>query len=60
MNKITIDWYTKTVLTIIAICLLAIVFKPLYISEKATASPEEIKVNITSINGWPILGGDYQ
>jgi len=51
-----LDLYTKVILTIIAICLLIITFKPLFATPAAHAYGDVTDVNISSIGGWSISG----
>lgn len=54
-----LDWYTKLVLTVIAIALLAMILKPLLISKGATASSSrqvlDVNLNIDKVGGEKIL-----
>ena len=52
--KLRVDWYTKFILTVIAFALLGLLFKPLFIPQKAEAEKEITDVNIAKINGWAI------
>jgi len=55
----TVDWYTKLVLTIIAIALVVMVLRPLFTSEQASASGErqiiDVNLNIDRVGGEKIL-----
>ena len=46
-----VDLYTKTILTIIAIALYAMLLKPIFVSENVKASPVVLDVNIKQIDG---------
>ncbi len=53
-----VDVYTKTILTVIAVCLAGILLKPLFVVLPAVAQSKELKkeiqdVNIALINGQP-------
>jgi hypothetical protein len=54
-----LDWYTRIILTIIALTLLGMVFKPLFISPKVTASANrevlDVNLNIDKVGGEKIL-----
>ncbi len=54
-----LDWYTKIVLTLIAVALLIMIFKPIITSERATASNErrviDVNLNIDKVGGEKIL-----
>lgn len=58
------DLYTKAILTLIAIALVVIVFQNLEVVPTATAripiNSNEIDVNIVSINGQSIFGGELE
>ena len=46
-----IDLYTKMVLTVIAIALWGMLLKPIFVSDRASASTQMIDVNIKEIGG---------
>ncbi|HOV21622.1 MAG TPA: hypothetical protein PLW95_02945 [bacterium] len=52
--KLKVDGYTKFILTVIAVALLGLLFKPLLFSKNLTASQQEIDVNITKIDGYRV------
>lgn len=60
-----IDLYTKFVLTVIALALVGMLFKPIFVSKGAHASVGYVQVtgtvdvNIKSINGFPLLTVGY-
>lgn len=63
MQKIlhTVDWYTKMVLTLIAIALLVIAVRPVFTLKKASAlseaqpQPLQVDLNIDKVGGEKIL-----
>jgi len=52
--KLKVDWYTKFILTVIAVALLGLLFKPLFTSQSARASQEITDVNISKINNYRV------
>ena len=57
-----IDLYTKIVLTVIAACLLCLVFRdqPLVATAHAqTAEIAPMKVDVVAVNGTPLTGNSY-
>jgi len=57
-----LDWYTRIILTVIALTLLGMVFKPLFISREVTASANkeirevlDVNLNIDKVGGEKIL-----
>lgn len=51
---IKVDGYTKFILTVIAIALLGLLFKPLLIPQEVRAGREVMDVNIAKIDGWSV------
>ena len=52
--KLKVDGYMKFILTLIAIALLGLLFKPFLIPQEARASREVTDVNIAKIDGWSV------
>lgn len=54
-----LDWYTKLVLTVIAVALMIMLLKPLFTSEEAGAKNErqaiDVNLNIDQVGGEKIL-----
>jgi len=54
-----LDRYSKVVLTVIAVALVALLFKPLFTSQKATALTEkkalDVNLNIDKVGGEKLL-----
>lgn len=53
-----LDLYTRIILTIIAICLVVIAFRPALGPQPAQASGDVTDVNLNSIGGWSISAGE--
>ena len=56
------DLYTKIVLTVIAACLLCLIFRdqPLIATARAqTAETAPMKVDVVAVNGSPLTGSTY-
>lgn len=51
---VTVDRYTKFVLTVIAIALTVIAARPLLESEPATAQSQVVQVDLVRIGGWSL------
>ena len=57
-RSMTIDKYTKAVLTVIAVALVGLLFKDVPVVSTAYAyGSETIDVNIKSVNGYGCYGG---
>ena len=56
--KLRVDWYTKAVLTVIALALCWFSVKPLFAAKEVTASgqKEVVDVNIVRLGGYSFLG----
>ena len=56
--KLKVDWYTKTVLTIIALALCWFSVKPLFTAKEVIASGEKevVDVNIVRLGGYAFFG----
>jgi len=54
-----LDWYSKVILTVIAVALVALLFKPLLTSQKAAALTErqvlDVNLNIDKVGGQKLL-----
>jgi|GEM_PF-3079954 len=54
-----LDWYSKVILTVIAIALVALLFKPLLTSQKAVALTGrqvlDVNLNIDKVGGQKLL-----
>ncbi|MCD6256902.1 hypothetical protein J7J45_02410 [Candidatus Aerophobetes bacterium] len=56
-----LDWYIKIVLTVIAIALVVMILKPLFTSERASASGDiqaktiNVNLNIDKVGGQKVL-----
>ncbi len=54
-----LDWYSKAVLTVIAVVLVVLLFKPLFTSSKAVALTErqvlDVNLNIDKVGGEKLL-----
>lgn len=46
-----VDFYTKLMLTVIAVALWVIVLKPIFISDRAVASSQVLDINIKEVAG---------
>lgn len=57
--KLRVDWYTKAVLTVIALALCWFSVKPLVTAKEVSAKGATVDVNIEEINGASVFSGMF-